>query len=271
MLAIKNNIMAENAARHLGSSYDSLARSVERLSSGLRVNSARDDAAGLAVRELMRADIAVIRQGNRNAQDAISMLQTFEGALAAIDDALIRMNQLAEQAATGTYSNKQRNIMNNEFAQMAAEVDRIAKTTQFNSVKLLDSAGKNATIHFGQGSSIDLASVNMTASALGLYSLTLAGTSGGNAVAALSAMTAVIEAKDSARAMFGYRMNRIDSTAAVLNIQAENLLAAESRISDVDVATEMAKLTRTQVLANAGVSMLGHANDMPQMALQLLR
>ena len=115
MLAIKNNLMSVNAARHLGVSYDALSRSVERLSSGLRINSARDDAAGLAVRELMRADIAVIQQGARNAQDGISMLQTMEGAMATIDDILVRMQSLAEQAATGSYSSAQRSIMHNEF------------------------------------------------------------------------------------------------------------------------------------------------------------
>ena len=122
MLAIKNNLMAVNAARHLGSSYDALSRSVERLSSGLRINSAKDDAAGLAVRELMRADIAVIHQGARNALDGISMLQTMEGAMATIDDALVRMQQLAEQAATGSYSSAQRTIMENEFAEMRQEI-----------------------------------------------------------------------------------------------------------------------------------------------------
>jgi flagellin len=114
MLAVKNNIMAENAARHLGRSYNSLAKSVERLSSGLRINTAKDDAAGLAVRELLRADIAQFRQGSRNAQDAISMLQTAEGAMQVIDELLIRMKELAEQAATGTYSSAQRSIMNAE-------------------------------------------------------------------------------------------------------------------------------------------------------------
>ena len=114
MLVIKNNIMAENAARHLGQSYDSLAKSIERLSSGMRINSAKDDAAGLAVRELMRADIAVLKQGSRNAQDAISMLQTMEGALGSIDAILIRMKELAEQASTDSYSQQQRTIMNNE-------------------------------------------------------------------------------------------------------------------------------------------------------------
>src|SRR3989304_8736007 len=115
MLAIKNNIMAANAARHLGKSYDVLAQSVERVSSGLRINTAKDDAAGLAVRELMRADIAVLQQGARNAQDGISLLQTAEGGMQNVDNLLVRMKQLAEQASTGTYSDDQRTIMDNEF------------------------------------------------------------------------------------------------------------------------------------------------------------
>jgi len=158
MLVIKNNLMASNAARHLGRNYSALASSVQRLSSGLRINSAKDDAAGLAVRELMRADVAVIKQGSRNANDGISMLQTMEGAMASIDDALIRMKELAEQAATGSYSDSQRTIMNNEFAQMASEITRIAGDTKFNSIHLLDSASSanNATIHFGVGSSIGI-------------------------------------------------------------------------------------------------------------------
>jgi len=271
MLAIKSNIMADNAARHLGRNYDALAKSVERLSSGLRINSAMDDAAGLAVRELMRADIAVIKQGARNAADGISMLQTMEGAMAVIDEALVRMKELAEQAATGSYSTAQRTIMNNEFAQMASEITRIAGDTKFNSIHLLDSAGSGnyATIHFGVGSNIEISSVNVTASALGIASSSLTTTA--NAAAALSAVETAITRKDSARASFGYMMNRLESTNAVLNIQAENLMASESRISDVDVATEMASLTRNQVLSQAGVSMLAQANSMPQMALTLLR
>ena len=127
MLAIKNNLMAANAARHLGMSYSALSKSVERLSSGLRINSAKDDAAGLAVRELMRADVAVIKQGSRNAQDGISMLQTMEGALSTIDDILIRMQALAEQASTGSYSSAQRYIMHQEFDELRQEIDRIAQ------------------------------------------------------------------------------------------------------------------------------------------------
>lgn len=271
MLAIKNNIMAENAARHLGQSYESLSKSIERLSSGLRINSAKDDAAGLAVRELMRADIAVIKQGSRNAMDAISMLQTMEGAMATIDEALIRMKELAEQAATGSYSTQQRTIMNNEFKQMIAEIDRIAGTTTFNSINMLNSASGTNTIHFGVDSEITVNSVDVQATALGVDSSQASISTASGAQSALTAVETAIERKDSARASFGYMMNRLESTNQVLNIQAENMMASESRVSDVDVATEMAALTRNQVLAQAGVSMLGQANGMPQMALNLLR
>ena len=271
MLAIKNNIMAENAARHLGKSYDALAKSVERLSSGLRINSAKDDAAGLAVRELMRADVAVIKQGSRNAQDAISMLQTMEGALGSIDSILIRMKELAEQAATGSYSNQQRTIMNSEFHQMVAEIDRISSTTSFNSISMLNSASGTNRIHFGVGSFILVNSVDVGTAALGVDSGTASIGTATAAETALSLVDTAIQLKDSARASFGYMMNRLESTNEVLNIQAENLMAAESRISDVDVATEMAALTRNQVLSQAGVAMLGQANAMPQMALTLLR
>ncbi len=272
MLSIKSNIMAENAARQLGISYDSLARSVERLSSGLRINSAKDDAAGLAVRELMRADIAVTKQGTRNAQDGISMLQTMEGAMATIDNALIRMKELAEQAATGSYSEQQRNIMDNEFQQMMEEINRIAQSTSFNSITMLDSAGGTNRIHFGINSYIDVNSVDVQTSALiDSATITIGGEDGSNAVLALDLVTEAIERKDSARASLGYMMNRLESTTEVLNIQSENMMASESRISDVDVATEMAALTRNQVLSQAGVAMLAQANAMPQMALNLLR
>ncbi len=280
MLAIKSNIMAANAARYLGNSYDALARSVERLASGLRINSARDDAAGLAVRELMRADIAMLQQGARNTQDGISMLQTMEGAMAAMNDALVRMKQLAEQAATGSYSSAQRDIMNSEFEEMALEIDRIAQATVFNSITLLDSASTNVTIHFGQrivnsvatDDTIDVIAQNMRiASGLLIDSDTIDISTTTSATTALEAVTSAIAAKDAARASFGYMMNRLESTARVLGIQAENLATAESRVSDVDVAIEMAELTKNQVLAQAGTAMLAQANTMPQMALTLLR
>jgi len=269
MLAIKNNIMAANAARQLGKSYDALATSVERLSSGLRINSAKDDAAGMAVRELMRADTAVLQQGSRNALDGISLLQTMEGALQTIDNGLVRMKQLAEQAATGSYSSAQRVIMDNEFAQMAAEIDRIAGATDFNGIKMLDNSA-TVSIHFGDATDyIDVVGSNMTTSALGVDALAI--TTAAGAKASLATLDSAISLKDTARASFGYMMNRLESTREVLDIQAENLMSSESRISDVDVATEMATLTRNQVLAQAGTAMLAQANSIPQMALTLLR
>jgi flagellin len=271
MLAIKNNLMAANAARHLGMSYDALAKSVERLSSGLRINSAKDDAAGLAVRELMRADIAVLQQGSRNAMDGISMLQTFEGAMGTIDEALVRMKQLAEQAATGSYSSAQRAIMDNEFDEMAAEINRIAGATAFNGNTMLNSASASVSIQFGAAmtDAVSITGCDMTSSALGLTSAAI--DTAAHAQSALATIATAITSKDTARARFGYKMNRLESTISVINNQAENLMAAESRISDVDVATEMATMTRTQVLAQAGVAMLAQANSVPQMALSLLR
>jgi len=158
-LVINHNLMAMNAARNLTTIYKSLAKSTAALSSGLRVMSAADDAAGLAVRELMRADIAVLNQGMRNASDAISLIQTAEGALGVVDEKLIRMRELAEQAATGTYTTSQRAIMNSEYQAMAAELDRTARATDFNNVKLLDGSlaalhgGSGLKIHFGTGNS----------------------------------------------------------------------------------------------------------------------
>jgi len=272
MLAIKNNLMAANAARHLGVSYNALATSVERLSSGLRINSAKDDAAGLAVRELMRADIAVIGQAARNAQDGISMLQTMEGAMATIDDKLVRMQQLAEQAATGSYSSSQRAIMESEFKEMREEIDRVAGATTFNGISMLDNSASVA-IQVGKASTdnIALTGSNITSASTGLNITGLTIADVGSAKNALVTLDSAINTKDNARAQFGYKMNRLEGTISVLNIQAENLQTAESRVSDVDVATEMATLTRNQVLAQAGIAMLSQANAMPQMAITLLR
>ena len=269
MLAIKNNLMAANAARYLGASYDALATSVERLSSGQRINSASDDAAGMAVRELMRADVAVLNQGARNAQDGVSLLQTMEGALQTIDNLMVRMQQLAEQASTGSYSSAQRVIMDNEFTEMSNEITRIAEATEFNGIKMLDNSA-TVSIHFGgQTDKIDVTGSNATASGLSINTLLI--TTAASARAALTTLDSAINTKDTERAKFGYMINRLEATGEVLGIQAENLQAAESRISDVDVATEMATLTRNQVLSQAGTSMLSQANSIPQMALTLLR
>jgi flagellin len=290
-LVINHNLMAMNAARSLGETYNRLSTSVSRLASGLRINTAADDAAGLAIREMMRTDIRVLNQGVRNANDAISLIQTADGALSVIDEKLTRMKELAEQAATGTYTSAQRLIMDSEYQAMASEISRIAMATDFNGVKLLDgtlsgtavdgSTGNQMKIHFGTGNSSAedyyyIRIGNATASALGLgnsVSATKAGytiSTQSAAQAALEAIDIAVKSKDTVRAGLGAVANRLSNTISNLSIQAENLQAAESRISDVDVATEMTEFTRNQILTQAAVAMLAQANSLPQLALQLI-
>lgn len=275
-LIINHNLMAMNAARNLTMTYKALFKSVQRLSSGLRIVSAADDAAGLAVRELMRSDIAVIRQGIRNANDGISMIQTADGALSVIDEKLIRMKELAEQASTGTYTDEQRAIMHSEFVQMWSEITRIANATDFNGIKLLDGTqSKGLKIHFGTGNNEkeDFYKVtigNATASALGLDLNSIAISKQHAAQSALEVINSAINSKDNIRAHLGAMQNRLTNTITNLSIQAENLQAAESQISDVDVALEVTTLVRNQILAQAAVAMLAQANTFPQMALTLL-
>ncbi len=290
-LYINHNSMATNTMRNLENSYSALGKSTERLSSGLRINSAADDAAGLAIRELMRSDISTLNQGIRNANDAISMIQTADGALGVIDEKLIRMKELAEQAATGTYTSSQRVIINSEYQAMASEITRIANATDFNGIYLLNgnlstdtnlSAGTGALrVHFGTGndSAEDYYSVKIgiaTASGLGIGSN--ATSAAGQSIAtqstaanALEALNAAITSKDNIRANLGSMQNRLSATVANLNIQSENVQAAESRVSDVDVASEMTEFTRQQIKTQSAVAMLSQANSLPRMALQLIQ
>jgi flagellin len=348
----------------------------------------------MAVMELIRADVATLRQGSRNAQDAISMLQTAEGALSVTDDILVRMKELSEQAATESYSNEQRKIMDEEFQQLISEIDRIANNTEFNSLNLLDAETETYNIHLASVETIGINTKDMTSAGLGIggtksnvtmlsagqtsfitdtvsvgagdfiiefsgsdaqqtigvsittsmstlgslvdainaearsttdeeydiativynedsktygikltalwgsseNSIRVSTDAGGvmatsmfadslvtdgtgarikisdatSATGALNTVSEAIETKDSYRAKLGYLMNRLEAAVSVIDIQAENLLAAESRIADVDVAKEMAAMTRNQVLAQAGMSMLSQANSLPQMALSLL-
>ncbi|WP_462326628.1 flagellin N-terminal helical domain-containing protein [Desulfobaculum sp.] len=290
-LVINHNMMAANAARNLSESYGALGTSTRRLSSGLRVGTAADDAAGLAVREMMRSDVAALHQGARNANDAISMVQTADGALGVIDEKLIRMKELAEQAATGTYNADQRAIIDSEYQSMASEITRIANATDFNGIHLLNgnlsaahdtSDGSGAMrVHFGTKNDdaedfYDVKIGDSTASALGLgndIDNTNAGhniSTQANAAKALDAIDNAIQSKDKIRADLGAMQNRLSATISNVTIQAENLQSAESRISDVDVATEMTEFTRQQIKAQAGVAMLSQANSLPRMAMQLL-
>jgi len=294
MLSINNNLMAMNAARNLGTSYGNLANSVRRLSSGLRIGGAADDAAGLAIRELMRAEIVGLQQGVRNANDAISLLQTADGALGIIDEKLIRMKELAEQAATGTYNSDQRLMIESEYQAMASEITRIANSTDFSGVHLLngnlsgtshDGSGLTSTgkmkIHFGTGndSAEDYYYIqigNSTASALGVgnqaHTDAAAFTVSTQAQAqkALTGINDAIISKDKIRAALGAMQNRLENTISVQMIQAENMQAAESRISDVDVSLEMTNFVRNQILTQAAVAMLSQANSLPQLALSLI-
>jgi flagellin len=290
-LVINHNLMAMSAARYLTTAYNRLSTSVSRLASGLRINSAADDAAGLAIREMMRTDIRVLNQGVRNANDALSLIQTADGALSVIDEKLTRMKELAEQAATGTYTDTQRLIMDSEYQAMASEITRIANATDFNGVKLLDgtlsgtgldgSAGNQMKIHFGTGNSSaeDYYYIRInaaTASALGVGNNIATGNAGytistqSAAQVALGAIDAAIASKDNIRANLGALANRLNNTVSNLTIQAENLQAAESRISDVDVATEMTEFVRNQILTQSAVAMLAQANSLPQLALRLI-
>ena len=393
-LTINNNLMAMTAARNLGATYGSLSKSINKLSSGLRINSSADDAAGLAVRESMRSEVAVLNQGVRNANDAISMLQTMDGAAQVIDEKLIRMKELAEQSATGTYNDDQRSIMNDEFSAMRDEIDRIAQATDFNGIKMLNTTsggvtqvvslygsgntatsagyaaenifgrfvsgdtmlvhftGKDGTegfaniamtdsvtisalaasinaiagfggtaawtsapgvslivtatsagasqfdvellkvgsasysgtvttagiggqvkIHFGTGNNSDedyyyVNNQDMTSTGLGIDALNIS--TQHSAQAALEVINDAITAKDTGRAHFGAMMNRLSNTVTNLTVQSENIQAAESQISDVDVATEMTKFTNLQIKSQAAVAMLAQANSLPRMALSLL-
>ncbi|MBQ3059184.1 MAG: flagellin [Desulfovibrio sp.] len=291
---INNNSMAANVANTLTSHYSNLATSTQRLSTGLRINSAADDAAGLGIRELMRADIAALQQGVRNANDAISLIQTADGALGIIDEKLIRMKELAEQAATGTYDSTQRLMIESEYQAMASEITRIANSTDFNGIHLLNGNLSGAThdgtgmvstgkmkIHFGadNASMEDYYYIQIgtsTASALGVgnqgettnkaYTVSTQHA----AQQALEGIGDAIVSKDKIRAHLGALQNRLENTISNLTVQSENLQAAESRISDVDVATEMTQFVRNQILTQSAVAMLSQANSMPQMAMQLI-
>ena len=294
---INHNQMATNVANTLTGHYSDLQTSTKRLSTGLRVNSAADDAAGLAIRELMRTDITALQQGVRNANDAISLIQTADGALGVLDEKLTRMKELAEQAATGTYDSTQRLMIESEYQAMASEITRIANSTDFNGIHLLngnlsssshDGAGMTSTgkmkIHFGTAndSAEDYYYIQIgtsTASALGVGNQATASSATADARTvstqeqaqkALVGLTNAVVSKDKIRAHLGALQNRLENTISNLTTQAENLQSAESRISDVDVATEMTSFVRNQILTQSAVAMLSQANSMPQMAMQLI-
>ena len=266
-LRIQSNPEAMNAHRQLIGTSEKLQKSMERLSSGYRINRAADDAAGLAISEKLRGQITGISQAMRNAQDAVSLVQTAEGALHEVHSMLQRVRELAVQYKNGTLSAGDQQAIQSEVDQLELEINRIGGQVQFNGVQLLSNAG---TITFQVGAMdnqvITVATVSLgSAISSSAYALT---TTGASDIAEIDAAINNISAQ---RAEFGAVQNRLDHTLANLGAYHENLVASESRVRDADMAQEMVNFTKLQILQQAGTSMLAQANQVPQNVLTLLR
>jgi flagellin len=264
-LRITQNIEAMTAGRHLQATTTKLSKSMEKLSSGYRINSAADDAAGLGISESMRSQIRGLAQAQRNIQDGISMVQTAEGNLDEVHTMLQRVRELAVQYKNGSVDTAAQTSIQNEVNQLASEISRIGSQAQFNGISLLNGAG---TISFQVGANdgeiIGISALNL-ATTVGTSFTNLSGT------AALSEIDKAITSVSSARAGFGAVQNRLEHTLSLQAAYQENLTAAESRIRDVDMAEEMVNLTKTQILQQAGTAMLAQANQAPQSVLKLLQ
>ncbi len=273
-LRINTNTASLNAQRNLTQSTGALQRSLERLSSGLRITRASDDAAGLALSEGFRAEVRSLQQAQRNANDGISLLQVAEGALNETSGILIRLRELAIQSANGTLGTAERNTLNAEFQDLVTEIGRISQVTEFNGTALLDGTAASVTFQVGVNNTtndrITVTGVDATASGIGVVSGTAVSTVTG-AQSALALIDSAISTVASLRAGFGTAQNRLESTIRSIAVAVENTAAAESRIRDVDVASETAILTRNQVLQQAGISVLAQANVSTQSALALLQ
>lgn len=271
-LNISTNVPSLNAQRHLESSSNNLNKSLERLASGLRINSAADDAAGLAIADRLRADVRIATQAVRNANDGISAISIGEKALGKTGEILARLSELSSQSATGTVSDSQRSALQEEFTALVSEIDRISNTTTFNSVNLL-SAGTTVSLQIGlDGSSesrISFTTVDGSSSGIGLSGVSVS--TAAAAQSALGAISSAIANVASRRGSLGSIESRLNTAIANLRVARENFSAAESRIRDADVAEETANLTRTTILQQAGVSVLAQANQQPSLALSLLR
>ena len=280
---IFNNISSINSQRILGTNNDRLSQSVERISSGLRINRASDDAAGLAISEGLRSDIRALRQAVRNSNDGISLVNITEGALNEQGSMLIRLRELASQAATGTTGSTERATIQLEFNSLRNEIDRITATTEFNGQKLIDGSLSSSITSTSQvfiqvgidnsvNSRINLnEQINLqavTASALSIDTLSV--TTSTAALSALDGISNAISSVTATRGQVGAVQNRLIRSISNLSISVENLSAAESQIRDADIAEEVALLTRNQILVQASTAMVGQANLIPQSVLQLL-
>ncbi|MEW6181616.1 MAG: flagellin [Bacillota bacterium] len=273
-MIINHNIMALNAWRGLGQTDSALGKSLEKLSSGMRINRAADDAAGLAISEKMRGQIRGLDQATRNAQDGISLLQTAEGALNETHSILQRMRELAVQSANDTNTAADRSQIQQEVNQLLTEINRIGSNTEFNTQKLLNGTMSAKLIQIGanSGQNLSITIATMTATALGTTSAlrTVSVSTQVKANSAIRIVQSAIDDVSSQRAKLGAIQNRLEHTIANLGVASENLTAAESRVRDVDMAQEMMLFTKNQILVQAGTVMLAQANMAPQSVLKLL-
>jgi len=281
---IFNNIPSLNAQRILGINNNRLAQSVERISSGIRINRGSDDAAGLAISEGLRSDIRALRQAVRNANDGVSLINVTEGALNEQSGIMIRLRELASQAATGTVGSTERATIQLEFTALRNEIDRIAQTTEFNGQKLVEGSlassvastnhlliqvGLDSTSYSRINLNTEIALEAMTSTGLSIHELSV--TSSDAALTALEQMNTSIATITQGRGKVGAVQNRLIRTISNVSIAIENLSAAESAIRDADIAEEVALLTRNQILVQAATAMVGQANLIPQSVLQLLQ
>lgn len=271
-MSIQTNVSSLEAQRQLFNTQNSLDSSLAKLSSGFRITKAGDDAAGLAISSNLQAQIRSYNQASRNASDGVSLIQTAEGSLNESTNILSRLRELSSQSASAGVGNTERGYIQNEVTQLISEVDRIANSTEFNGQALLNSA---TTLTFQVGirnvaanDRIAVSTVNATSASLGINSLSLSTQSG--AQQALATIDTAIDSINSNRATLGAAGNRFTSALNSIQIQSTNISAANSRIRDVDVAEESSKLSRSQILLQAGVATLSQANQVPQIALRLL-
>ena len=288
-LRVYNNLYSATAQRNLGVNSDSLKGSLEKLSSGLRINRGADDAAGLAISEGLRSDIRSLQQASRNANDGVSLINTAEGALSEQASILVRMRELASQAATGTVGSTERQTINREFSALRDEIDRISNVTEFNGQKLLNGAmsadpatllasgassvsiqiGMQATINdrISLNTAVDLTAIDST----GLNITDISVTHVASALDSMGRLDSALAKVTEARGKLGAVQNRLTHTINNLAVSAENLQAAESQIRDADYATEISTFTRNQIMVQASTSILAQSNLVPQSVLQLLR
>lgn len=275
-LRINTNVASITAQKNLGKTLDRLNVSLERLSTGSRINRAADDAAGLAISESFKSQIRSLGAASRNAADGISLIQTAEGAFDGISNILGRLRELAVQSNSGTYSSTERGFLETEFSSLVTEVTRIAQATEFNNIGLLDGSTTSLTIQVGTGTSssideISLTLADTTASGLSLDTQTISVAGASGAEAAITAIDAALSTVNTTRGGLGASQNRLQAAADNLAVSIENFSAANSRVRDVDISAETADFTRSQILSQAGASILAQANASSQLALQLLR